>query len=933
MTQATHHTTVRMPSRLSPLPLLAAILAMGAVATTAQEKKKAGPDAPGLRGVDVSYYEGSWQKVPDFSTLTPKFTRKAPRNRIDLELATRKDEFGMVFNAKLNVARDGEYTFYLSSDDGSRVFVNNQKVVEHDGVHPASPEQKGKVTLTRGIHDLRVEYFEYKGGEELNLAWSGPDLARTSLSTPPKPQKPRVTSTKWDQMDLGPFFSGYLMEQAPAEKPQSGKLVAYKGLTIKLGATNEAAVCFDTELMRMAYGWTGGFIKLPTGRDGLEGFSEVRGEKVFETSRVPGWSLDKKFEDTRPAFPGGETHQGALPRSQAHWRGVYLSGDKTVLSYTVGGSGVLELPGVETAGGLKLLTRSLELEPTKAEVHALIAENTKATGSTEGNVTTLVEGDEVTAAAVTSGNARLSIVDGKRIVLTVPKSGSAQSIKVAIWSGTKKDLGKFQAAIGTVAKPQSLAAFTKGGPARWTKPVTTEGKLGIGGPYLVDTITIPEENPWNSWIRCSGFDFFKDGRVAICSVSGDVWIVSGIDATLKKLTWKRFATGLFQPLGLKIVDDKVYVLGRDQLTRLHDLNGDDEADFYENFNNDVSISGHYHEFCLNLETDAAGNFYFIKGGNLGPARITHHGTLNRISKDGSKLEIVATGHRAPNGMGISPTGQLTSADNEGNWVPSSRVNWVVPGGFYGHVHTAHRDPAPTSYDPPLFWLPHQLDNSSGGQAWVTSDKWGPFKGDLLHFSYGKSSMFKAMFEEVDGIMQGGVVRFPLNFESGIMRGRFSPFDGQLYVTGLRVWQSSGAREGAFHRVRYNGKPVHMPASMQVRRNGVEITFTEPLDPEVAGDAESYAVDRWNYNWTKDYGSKLYSVDDSTKALGDKGQAVFKGEDVAVKGVKLSNGNKTVLLELEDVRPVMQQRIRYNIDAADGTQMRQEIFHTINAVPR
>ena len=70
-------------------------------------------------------------------------------------------------------------------------------------------------------------------------------------------------------------------------------------------------------------------------------------------------------------------------------------------------------------------------------------------------------------------------------------------------------------------------------------------------------------------------------KFAVCSISGDVWRVSGVDDKLDHLKWRRFATGLNQPLGIKVVKDEVYVLGRDQITRLHDLNGDGEADFYE----------------------------------------------------------------------------------------------------------------------------------------------------------------------------------------------------------------------------------------------------------------------------------------------------------------------------------------------------------------
>ena len=92
-----------------------------------------------------------------------------------------------------------------------------------------------------------------------------------------------------------------------------------------------------------------------------------------------------------------------------------------------------------------------------------------------------------------------------------------------------------------------------------------------------------------------------------------MWLVSGLDEKLNKLTWKRYATGLFQPLGLKVVKNTIYVLGRDQITRLHDLNQDDEADYYENFNNDTVVTANYHEFCLDLHTDREGNFYFAKG--------------------------------------------------------------------------------------------------------------------------------------------------------------------------------------------------------------------------------------------------------------------------------------------------------------------------------
>jgi glucose/arabinose dehydrogenase len=760
----------------------------------------------------------------------------------------------------------------------------------------------------------------------LALTWA---LTLPTLSTAQnKQKKPAQKRTKWDDMDIGPFQAYGL------ETKLNGKLwrPALKGLNIKLGPN--ASVCFDTERLRMAASWTGGFLKLPSGRDGLEGVPNIIGTLAFRTTMAPGWAGPKGewVEPTPPILKGNDVYSmGPLPREWAKWRGHYTHGDHVVLSYSVGASGVLECPGF--ANGI--FTRQFEItrSPAKSPMSLLVCEVAGAQGKVDGNVATLEKDGVVTGAAVMGTGVELKIQNG-RIVAEVKSLQPTSQFIIGTWSGPKAEVKKLIQFPTAKRKMRALSDLTKGGKAKWNKPVTTRGRLGLApGAYVVDTITVPEQNPWKSWIRCSGFDFFKDGTTAaMCSVTGDVWIVSGIDESLKELKWRRYATGLFQPLGLKIVDEQIYVLGRDQITRFHDFNKDGEADFYENFNNDISISNHYHEYCLNLSTDPAGNFYFIKGGNLRQATVPHHGCLVKVSKDGSQLEVVATGHRAPNGMSVGPNGELTSADNEGNWVPASRVNLVKPGGFYGHVYTAHRKQVPTDYDKPLLWLPHQMDNSSGGQVWVTGDKWGPFKGDLLHLSYGKSSLFKVMKEEINGQWQGGAVRFPLRFDSGIMRGRFNNRDGQLYVVGLRVWQSNGARFGAFHRVRYTGKPVHMPTAIKVQKTSLAITFTNPLEAVSAVDDQNWAIDQWNYQWTKNYGSKMYSIKNPAKVVGDKKQGEFGGDVIAIKAIKLSADKKTVFIEIAGLKPVMQSRIRFNIKAADGTVLKQELFHTINRVP-
>jgi hypothetical protein len=184
-----------------------------------------------------------------------------------------------------------------------------------------------------------------------------------------------------------------------------------------------------------------------------------------------------------------------------------------------------------------------------------------------------------------------------------------------------------------------------------------------------------------------------------------------------------------------------------------------------------------------------------------------------------------------------------------------------------------------------------------------------------------------MYEFVDGHIQGGVTRFPLKFDSGINRPRFSPFDGQLYISGLTGWQSNGSHEAAFHRVRYTGKPVNMANGLHVTKTGIDITFTSALDPKSATDPGNWSVEQWNYEWAEHYGTPFFSVADPTKKGGEKVK-----DTVDIKGITLSPDGKTVSLTLAQIQPVMQMNIKYNITAADGTPIKSEIFNTIHKVP-
>jgi hypothetical protein len=486
------------------------------------------------------------------------------------------------------------------------------------------------------------------------------------------------------------------------------------------------------------------------------------------------------------------------------------------------------------------------------------------------------------------------------------------------------------------AAPEDLSTLASPGAKRWGEAVVTKGRLGDEeGPYAVDTITIPFENPYSSRMRTCAFDFFSDGRAAITTWNGDVWIVGGLDEDLDELRWTRFATGLYDPLGLRIVGDVVHVHGRDGITRLQDLNGDGEADYYECFNHDVLITPSFHEFAFDLQTDAAGNFYCSKGAPVKPGGrgfdeiVAHHGTILRISRDGQRLDVMATGLRAPNGIGVSPDGVLTSGDNEGTWMPRCRLNWITRPGYYAGVRdTAHRTQVPEMPDLPLCWMPMEIDNSSGGQVWVTRDDWGPLQDRLLHLSYGTCGLYLVLKEEVDGVVQGGVVRFPTSFSSSAMRARFHPFDHQLYLAGFQGWQTSAAREGGFHRIRYTGKALHMPLQLRTCDRGVYLTFDTTLDRELAEDPMSYGVEIWNYIYSENYGSPEVSLLEPERKV-ERGKP--NRDELVVRSAKLSDDGRTVFLEVAGMRPVHQMKISYNLDSADGERVKGEVHNTIHVL--
>lgn len=755
----------------------------------------------------------------------------------------------------------------------------------------------------------------------------------------------------WRLGDLGPVFSGVIDMQESVAKATGGKVEiktpTHKGIAVRLDAGGEggdardAAILFDMDLLRYSAGWTGDFINLRDGREDerAEYRHSVAGKATFFTKPAPGWNCPEEWTDERPR------KLGPLPKEEAKYLGHHRHGDRVAFNYRVGDMTVLDAPSsrplsAADANASPVITRSLQLSPTKEQNRLTI---TDAFGeSIEKTMVRWIKGveilwcelaeDDYLAVAVGAGSDDASFHTQQkqsRRELVIEAHEETVLIDVHIWRGSQENLAKFV---------QNVVAFTQtdkidpgelayGGPPQWDDTIITRGQVNTSdAPFVVDTLRLPFENPWNCLLYTSGLDFFENGDAALCTSHGDVWKVTGIDDRLERLQWRRIASGLSNPLGLKIVDEEIYVTCLDQLVRLKDLNDDEEIDFYECFNSDGQVSHQHHRFATGLETDSNGDFYYCKCTEEGAT--DHGGTVIRVSSDGKQFEVVATGLRNPNGIGIGPDDTISFGKMQGTWVPSSGIHAVTRQGFCGYMPAHHRDEAPDDFDKPLCWIPHGVDNASAEQVWVPAEKpsnpWNDFAGQMLHLSYGKCQLFLVLQEQVGGVRQGGVVQIPnVGFQSGAMRARFHPRDGQLYVTGLRGWQTSAGWAGCLQRVRYQGKNPRLPIGLNVKPSGVQITFSAALDADQARDVSNYTVKQWNYRWTKDYGSKDYKVEDPE---------VEGRDDIAVESVRLLTDGKTIFLEVPGIAPVMQMMIDYDLTDTEGNKIAGPIFNTINQIP-
>ncbi|MFP6874846.1 MAG: c-type cytochrome [Verrucomicrobiales bacterium] len=386
----------------------------------------------------------------------------------------------------------------------------------------------------------------------------------------------------------------------------------------------------------------------------------------------------------------------------------------------------------------------------------------------------------------------------------------------------------------------------------------------------------------NQLFEPTGIGVAKDGTIVVATRTAGVW-------RIRDNKWTMFAEGTYECLGVWIEDDKgdrVAVMQKPELTRMIDSNGDGRADQFETVCDDYGFHGNYHEYAHGPVRDAQGNYYFtLNLSHGGSPRVSwraggpHMGSMGgyrgwacRVTPEG-KFEPYANGLRSPAGLGIDPQGRLWYAENQGEYVGSSKIVPLEQGKFYGHLSGLVSLPGNMNPDSPALkfdnwkdkirkgavWLPHgKLANSPGHPAWdITAGKFGAYGGQMFIGDQTLSTLLRVVTEKVKGADQGCVIPFARGLSSGVMRPVFLP-DGSMLIgqTG-RGWGARGGSQSGLQRIVWDGKTVAGDiAYVTGKSTGFEIHLTRPLGEGISSDvlAKVFKIQSWFYTNTGRYGS-------------------------------------------------------------------------------
>jgi len=410
----------------------------------------------------------------------------------------------------------------------------------------------------------------------------------------------------------------------------------------------------------------------------------------------------------------------------------------------------------------------------------------------------------------------------------------------------------------------------------------------------------------------------------LVTLDGDVWLARGLDGASNAVRWRRFASGLHEPLTLAVRDEQIYVFDRNGIWRLRDTNGDGEADAHELFSNAFAQTADLREFPSTIRPAPDGEFVIAKGGQEAATFGKHNGSVLRISADGRRATVLGYGFRQPNiGVNIR-TGLVTASDQQGNYIPSTPLHIVGDGQFYGFLSDKKpREVYPAPIADPLTWIPHAANASSMSQVWLFNARLGSLNDGLVYIGFNNPELFRILLNNRGAKSQAAVVSITQAFDFPPLNGSVNPVDGQLYVAGFQIlgWGTTATRLAGLGRVRYTGAPSTTPREVAPMDRGVLLRFDVPLDPVKAVNPDSYSLATWHYKRTYQYGSPQFKADGTTGI-----------DRLMPSSAYLSQDGRSVFIGVPGMTPVMQLRIGWSLATKAGQRFQDTAYTTPYSLP-
>lgn len=455
--------------------------------------------------------------------------------------------------------------------------------------------------------------------------------------------------------------------------------------------------------------------------------------------------------------------------------------------------------------------------------------------------------------------------------------------------------------------------------------------------YPITTLPIPE----GVVLEVGGMTLLPDGKLAVSSRRGDIYLVENPLGAPQQMKFSLFASGLHEVLGLAYRDGWLYATQRCEVSRLKDVNGDGNADLFETFNDGWEISGDYHEYAFGSDFDREGNLWVVLclTGSF-TSDVKYRGWCLRITPDGKTLPT-CSGLRSPGGIGMNAAGDMFYTDNQGPWNGACSLKHLRPGSFQGHpdgnkwytetdaIGPRPQDPQSGSrmmvetkkipqLEPPAVYFPYpKMGQSAAGIACDTTGKFGVFQNQLFVADQSHSTVMRVCLEKVQGHYQGACFPFRQGFASGSLPLLMAP-NGSLFVGETnRGWGSRGGKEFALERLDWTGQVPFEVDEIHALPDGFELTFTQPVDPQTAADVKSYDLSTYCYIYQAAYGSPEV---DATRP------AILKAEVAADK--------KSVRLLVEKLEEGHVHELHLaGIRSATGVPLlHKEAYYTLNYIP-